>query len=83
MTLENYEDPYHFRAGFDPICPKAGCNSTDIKVSLSEHLHGPANGPYEVIYCGNCKTFLGAHPVVLKNLFKGIKDADKIEYPKA
>jgi hypothetical protein len=81
MSLQDRQDPYHFKAGFHPKCPQ--CQKENIQVSLSEHLYGPANGQYEVIYCGDCHTFLGAHPVVLQNLFKGIKEADKIEYPQA
>ncbi len=42
MSIENYEDPCHFKAGFHPKCPH--CKQSDIKVSLSEHLWGPANG---------------------------------------
>lgn len=81
MSIENYEDPCHFKAGFHPKCPH--CKQSDIKVSLSEHLWGPANGQYEVIYCANdqCHAFLGATPVLLQNLYKGIKEEDKIEYP--
>jgi hypothetical protein len=77
---DDYKDPYHFKQGFHPKCPQPNCGSTDIQISLSEHLYGPCNGNYEVIYCGECKTFLGAHPVVTMNLFKGIKEEDKITY---
>jgi len=80
MSLEDYQDPNHFKAGFNPKCPK--CEKENIQVSLSD-LWGPCNGQYEIIYCGDCKTFLGAHPIVLMNLFKGIKEGDKIERPKA
>ena len=74
MTEQNY----HFKEGFNPKCPH--CQKENIKISLSEYLYGPCNGNYEVIYCGDCKTFLGAHPTVTMNLFKGIKEADKITY---
>ena len=63
----NTEETYHFKAGFDPKCPKVDCGSTDIQVSLSEDLRGPVNGQYEVIYCGKCHTFLGAHPAIEKD----------------
>ncbi|WP_217537317.1 hypothetical protein [Vibrio metschnikovii] len=78
MMSDSYVDPYHFKQGFHPKCPS--CTSTDIKISLSEYLYGPCNGNYEVIYCGKCHTFLGAHPIVIKNLFQGIKDSEKISY---
>ncbi|WP_171733224.1 MULTISPECIES: hypothetical protein [Vibrio] len=75
--MSNYEEPYHFKAGFHPKCPK--CESTDIGISLSEYLYGPANGNYEVIYCKSCHTFLGAHPIVIQNLHPDIKEADKVK----
>lgn len=61
---------YHFKQGFNPKCPS--CGKENIQVSLSETLYGPCNGNYEVIYCGDCKTFLGAHPIVISNLFKNL-----------
>lgn len=84
MALENYQDSNHFKAGFKALCPHCKHPDGDIQVSLDEHLYGPCNGQYEVIYCANkeCHAFLGAHPIVLKNLFKGIKEGDKIEHPK-
>lgn len=72
------KDPYHFKQGFHPKCPI--CQNTNIAISLSEHLYGPANGNYEVIYCQDCHTFLGAHPIVTKNLHKGIPEDEKITY---
>jgi hypothetical protein len=69
-----HKDPHHFKQGFHPKCPK--CESTSIDVSLSEYLYGPANGNYEVIYCKSCHTFLGAHPVVIKNLFPDLDKED-------
>jgi hypothetical protein len=72
MNNQMYEDPHHFKAGFQPKCPH--CKKTDIKISLSEHLIGPANGAYEIIYCANeeCHAFLGATPVLIQNLYNGI-----------
>jgi hypothetical protein len=83
MSNQSYEEPCHFKAGFQPKCPH--CKKTNIKISLSEHLQGPANGQYEVIYCANeeCHAFLGAAPVLIQNLYEGIKKSDKIEYPKS
>jgi len=77
--MSYYKEPYHFKAGFHPKCPNSECKSTNIDISLSEHLYGPANGNYEVIYCKDCHTFLGAHPVVIQNLHPDIKDEDKIK----
>lgn len=51
------EPPVKFSSlGFYPKCPK--CGLEDIKVAVDDHLHG-CNGPYEVVYCNDCKTFLG------------------------
>lgn len=76
MPISRPESSCHFKAGFDPKCPK--CESTKLTISTSEDLFGPCNGFYEVIYCTDCHTFLGAHPIVMMNLFKGIKESDKI-----
>ncbi|HCG9432668.1 TPA: hypothetical protein NJ811_004721 [Vibrio parahaemolyticus] len=75
--MTEYQEPYHFKQGFHPKCPK--CESVNIDISLSEHLYGPANGNYEVIYCRDCHTFLGAHPILIQNLRKGIKESEKVE----
>ncbi|MNG17919.1 hypothetical protein D3C84_1019390 [compost metagenome] len=74
-----YKDPNHFKAGFNPKCPH--CKQEDLRVSLSEDLHGPCNGQYEVIYCGDCHAFLAAHPICIMNLQKGIPEGDKVRYP--
>ena len=84
MSNENHQDGYHFKAGFVPVCPHCKHPDGDIRVSLDEHLHGPCNGPYEVIYCANakCHAFLGAHPIAIMNVLKGVPEDAKIEYPK-
>lgn len=81
--MKNYVDPCHFKAGFKPKCPH--CKQENIKVSLSEHLYGPCNGQYEVIYCANeeCHAFLAAVPVCVMNLQKDIPEDMKITFPKA
>lgn len=83
MSLKNYEDPVKFKAIGRPKCPNQECKSTNLDVSLSEHLFGPCNGQYEVVYCADCLTFLSAHPIAIMNVMKGIPDDHKIEYPKA
>lgn len=76
--MTEYKDPCHFKQGFHPKCPV--CQNTNIDISLSEYLYGPANGNYEVIYCKDCHTFLGAHPVVIKDMHKDIPEDEKIQY---
>ena len=80
MSEQLPEDGYHFKQGFDPKCPH--CGESDFRISLDEHLTGPANGRYEIIYCGNpkCLAFLGAVPVVIQNLFADLKSDEKINY---
>lgn len=81
--MSNYEQPYHFKAGWYPKCPH--CNTTKgFGVSLDEHLFGPCNGQYEVVYCKNesCHAIITAVPTSIMNLQKGIPESDKVEYPK-
>jgi len=81
--MTEYKDPYHFKAGFYPKCPH--CNTTEygFAISLDEHLYGPCNGAYEVIYCKNpvCHAFITAVPTSIMNLQKGIPEEQKIEFP--
>ena len=83
MNQQDPAQPYHFKAGFTPLCPHCKHPDGDIRISLDENLHGPCNGPYEVIYCANdeCHAFLGAHPIAIRNILKGIPEADKEKYP--
>jgi hypothetical protein len=78
MPTSTALDSHHFKAGFHPKCPH--CKGIDIKVSLSEHLWGPCNGQYEVVYCANssCHVFLAAIPAYVGNLRKDVKEADKL-----
>mgnify|MGYP003157113576 CR=1 FL=1 len=81
MNPQDYKDPVHFKAIGKPKCPNQSCQSTDLKVSLSEHLFGPCNGQYEVVYCAGCLTFLSAHPIAIMNVMKGIPEDEKVAYP--
>ena len=83
MKLEDYKDPVHFKAIGKPKCPNQECKSINLDVSLSEHLWGPCNGQYEVVYCKDCLTFLSAHPIAIMNVLDGIPDSEKIKYPNA
>lgn len=44
--------------GLELKCPHCKTENADIKTAIDEHLVG-VNGAYEVVYCNDCKTFLG------------------------
>ena len=83
MNPDSYQDPVKFKAIGRPKCPNQDCRSTNLDVSLSEHLFGPCNGQYEVVYCAECLTFLSAHPIAIMNVMSGIKEDEKIPYTRS
>ncbi|PMY82849.1 hypothetical protein C1X72_02045 [Pseudomonas sp. FW306-2-2C-D06B] len=81
FDINSYQDPVKFKELGRPKCPNADCRSTNLDVSLSEHLFGPCNGQYEVVFCRDCMTLLAAHPIAIMNVMKGIPEQEKIPYP--